>query len=73
MIDLNNVSNSEIEHLIDEWVHSKRDRMILKMRLIDGKTYQQISDDLYKEGIILSVRQLKNVIYKAQRQLFKHL
>lgn len=44
---LDDLSNSQIENLIDEWIHSKRDRMILKLRLIDGLTYMQTSDYLY--------------------------
>ena len=73
-IDLDNISNSEIEHLIDEWIHSKRDRMILKLRLIDGLTYMQTSDYLYEhEKIDLSERQIKNIVYKAEAKLFKHI
>lgn len=73
-IDLDNISNSEIEHLIDEWIHSKRDRMILKLRLIDGLTYMQTSDYLYEhEKIYLSERQIKNIVYKAEAKLFKHI
>ena len=73
-VDLDNISNSEIEHLIDEWIHSKRDRMILKLRLIDGLTYMQTSDYLYDhEKIDLSERQIKNIVYKAEAKLFKHI
>lgn len=39
-LDLDNISNKQIEEAIDLWIHSKRDRMILKLRLIDGLTYQ---------------------------------
>lgn len=66
--DLNNISNSEIEHLINEWVHSERDRKILKRRLIDGICYEPLADEFD-----ISVRQMKNIISKAEQQLFKHL
>lgn len=73
-VDLDNISNSQLEHLIDEWIHSKRDRLVLKLRLIDGLTYQKTSDYLYeKENIILSERQIKNIVYKAEAKLFKHI
>lgn len=73
-VDLDNISNSQLEHLIDEWIHSKRDRLVLKLRLIDGLTYQKTSDYLYeKEHIILSERQIKNIVYKAEAKLFKHI
>jgi hypothetical protein len=71
---LDDLSNSQIENLIDEWIHSKRDRMILKLRLIDGLTYMQTSDYLYEhEKIYLSERQIKNIVYKAEAKLFKHI
>lgn len=74
MIDLDDVTNEQIENAIDSWVHSERDRIILKKRLIDGYTFQQISDYLYYEHRIeLSVRQLKNIIPRLEQKLFKHI
>ena len=67
-VDLDNISNSEIEHLIDEWIHSERDRKILKRRLIDGICYEPLADEMD-----MSVRQIKNIVYKAEAKLFKHL
>ena len=67
-VDLDNISNSEIEHLIDEWIHSERDRRILKRRLIDGICYEPLADEMD-----MSVRQIKNIVYKAEARLFKHL
>ena len=73
-VDLDNITNSELSHLIDEWIHSKRDRMILKLRLIDGLTYSQTEDYLYKqENIQLSERQIKNIVSKAEAKLFRHI
>lgn len=72
--NLDDISNTELEKAIDEWIHSKRDRLILKLRLIDGLTYQQTSDHLYKEeNIILSERQIKEIVYKAEVKLFRHI
>lgn len=74
MIDLDDVTNEEIEKAIDSWIHSERDRIILKKRLIDGYTFQQISDYLYSENkIILSVRQMKNVLPRLEQKLFRHM
>ena len=71
--DLKNISNSQITNAIDEWIHSERDRRVLKARLIDGLTYAQISDRLYKEDkTILSERQIQNIIYRTEDILFKH-
>lgn len=67
-IDLKELSNSQIEQLIDEWIHSERDRRILKRRLIDGICYEPLAEEFD-----MSVRQMQNIVYKAQKELFKHL
>jgi len=73
-VDLDNITNQEIQSAIDSWIHSSRDRLILKLRLIDGLTYQKTADYLYEnEGIELSERQIKNIVYKAEAKLFKHI
>lgn len=61
-------SNSQIAELIDEWVHSERDRAILKRRLIDGLTFEQLAEEFD-----MSVRQTKRIIYKSSEMLFKHI
>ena len=61
-------TNSQIRDLIMEIIHSKRDREILCDRLIDGLTFEQLA-----EKHDMSVRQMKNIVYKAQEQLFRHL
>jgi len=61
-------SNSEIAKVIDEYVHSERNRAILKRRLIDGICYEPLAEEFD-----LSVRQIKNIIYKEEDVIFKHL
>lgn len=71
MKEIENISNSELATLIDEWVrglHAERNREILKDRLINGMLYEPLSE---KYG--LSVRATQNIIYKASEQLFKHV
>ena len=63
-----NISVSEVEHLIDEWIFSQRDRDILKRRLIDGITFEALATEFD-----LSVVQVKRIVKKRQIQLFKHL
>jgi hypothetical protein len=63
-----NISNSDIEHLIDEWIKSERDRRILKRRLIDGICFEPLAEEFE-----LSVRQVKNIVYKSECTLIKHL
>ena len=40
-----NISNSQISHLIDEWIKSERDRNILQRRLIDGICFEPLSKE----------------------------
>lgn len=61
------IPNSEIEHEIDEWIRSQRDRAILKRRLIDGIIYEELAAEFD-----LSVRHTKEIVYKGEKQLFKH-
>ena len=61
-------SNSQIREVISEWIHNERDRRILCYRLIDGYTFERIA-----EVEDMSVRQVKNIVYKSQVQLFKHI
>ena len=58
------MKNSELSAFIDEWVPSKRNREILKERLIDGI---KISD--LAEKYDLSDRQIKNIIKKFKALL----
>lgn len=60
--------NSEIAYLIDEYVHSERNRHILKRRLIDGICFEPLAEETG-----LSVRHIKTIVYKEQDKLFRHL
>jgi hypothetical protein len=68
LMSLYNLSYSEWEKLIDEWVFSERDRAMLKRRLLDGITFDRLSEEFD-----LSVQQTKTIIYKAQADLFKRI
>lgn len=68
LMSLCNLSYSEWEKLIDEWIFSERDRAMLKRRLLDGITFDRLSEEF-----ALSVQQTKTIIYKAQADLFKRI
>lgn len=61
-------TTTEITALIREYVHNERNREILKRRLIDGRTYEQLAEEFE-----LSPRQVKNIVYKAEKILFSKL
>lgn len=67
-VNLDNIPNSVIAHAIDEWIHSERDRKILKRRLIDGICYEPLAAEFD-----MSVRHMKNIVSKAEQKLFKHI
>ena len=61
-------SNSEISNIIDEYIHNALYRQVLKSRYIDGLTYEAIA-----EHYDISVRNAKNIVYKNEAKIFKHL
>lgn len=61
-------SRSEWENIIDEWIFSERDRKMLKRRLLDGICFEELAEEFS-----LSTPHTKNIIYKLQLKLFKHI
>ena len=55
-------TNSEMEEIIDENIHSARDRLVLKLCFIDGVTHEKISEH---DDVNLSPRQVSNIISKG--------
>jgi hypothetical protein len=62
------LSRSEYEHIIDEWVFDEKARAIIKRRLLDGITYDSLSVEFN-----MSVRQIQNIVYKTEKIVFKHV
>ena len=63
-----NLSRSELQYLIDQWIFNERHRLILSDRLFNGTTYERLA-----EKYDLSVNQTKAIVYKAMDRLEKHL
>ena len=61
-------TNSEIASLIDEYIHNAIYRDVLKDRLIDGLTLEQIA-----ERRDLSVTTVKRIVYRAEDKLFARI
>jgi len=61
-------TNSNIERLIEEHIHSERDRAIMKRRLIDGICFEPLAEEFD-----LSVVQVKRIVYKLEEKLFQFL
>lgn len=70
----NRLSNSEILRLIYKYIRPRLYRDITKWRLVDGLTYQEISDKTYKiarKGY--SVRQVQNIIKQCETKIIKYV
>lgn len=61
-------TNSQIRDLIAEHIHSERDRKIMIRRLIDGITFERLAEEQE-----MSVRQIKNIVYRNEDFLFRKL
>ena len=65
---IEDLSRSERENLIDEWIFKERDRQILKRRMLDDIHYEPLAEEFG-----LSVRHVKNIVRRSQERLFKHI
>lgn len=63
-IEAYGLPRSEWSHLIDEWIFNERDRVILKRKLLDGVTFQQLAEEQY-----LSVQGVQKIVYAGERKL----
>ena len=61
-------TNTKMFYLIDDYIHSARDRHIMKDRLINGIPLESLAE---KYG--LSVSQVKRIVENNQEMLFQHL
>lgn len=52
-------TNSQVRRIIEDFIHSERDRRLLARRLIDGITIERLSEEFE-----LSPRQVKNILRK---------
>jgi DNA-directed RNA polymerase specialized sigma subunit len=62
------LSRTEWENLIDEWIFNERDRQILKRRLLDGLTFEQLASEFN-----YSTQNIQRIIYKGTARLFKKI
>lgn len=61
-------TNSGVVRVIDEYIHSERDRAIIKRRLIDGRTIEQLAEEFDR-----SPRAMQRKIAKLQSVVFLHM
>ena len=66
--EMTEYTNSRISAVIDEYIHSERNRKLLKRRYIDGITYERLAEEFD-----LSVRQTKAIVYQSEAAIFSHI
>ena len=68
MTNFDNITNSQIKAVIDEYIHSERDRAILKRRFVDGICFEPLAEEFE-----ISVVQAKRIVYKQGDRVLKIL
>lgn len=61
-------TNSRMQELIAEHIHSERDRAVISRRLLDHICFEPLSEEFG-----LSVRQTKKIVYRCEKVLFENL
>ena len=61
-------SNSQVRRIIEDFIHSERDRRLLERRLIDGVIIERLAEEFE-----LSPRQVKNILRKGEETIFSKL
>ena len=72
----NDLNRDQYEHAIDQWIlgrNAERDRLILKIYLFDGITYESMQRRLDEMKYPLSIDQLKKIVTKRKKELFRHI
>ena len=58
------LTNSQLAELISEHIHSERNRQIMRMKLIDGYTYEKIA-----EIVEMSPRYVRSLVKRLTDRL----
>ena len=58
------LTNSQLAELIGEHIHSERNRQIMRMKLIDGYTYERIA-----EIVQMSPRYVRTLVKRLTERL----
>lgn len=61
-------SNTEIINLINEYIHSERDRKLMQRRFVDGIRYEPLSEEFD-----LSTVHTKRIIYKQTETICRNI
>lgn len=63
------LSYSQIEYLVDEWIHNGKYRAIAKRKLHNKEvTFEQLAEEFG-----YSVTQTKNIVKEAKKTIYSHI
>lgn len=62
------LSRSEMEYLIEQYCFNEKYRRILVRRFLDGVRFEPLAEEFD-----MSVRQIKNIVYKEGNRVFSHV
>jgi len=69
--ELDDITVEDLNILIDRWIigrHGERNRKIMRRNLIDGIGFEPLAAEFD-----LSVRQVKNIVYKGEDKIFSKI
>ena len=61
-------TNSRIREIIGEYIHDEKHRRLMRRRLIDNITIDRLAEEFD-----MSVSQVKRIIWKDSKIIFRHL
>ena len=64
------LSRTQINALVNDWILSARDRKILRLKLMDGLTYEAIAEQLSPQ---MSPRQIKRIVARCIEEIKPHI
>lgn len=62
------LNTDDVAELIDRWIFKGRDRAIMKRKLVDGLTFEQVAEEFG-----MSTRGVKYIVYRGESIIFKHV
>ena len=62
------ITTEDIERLIRLYIFRERDREIMRRKLIDGLTFEQVADEFG-----MSPRGVKYIVYRGETIIFEHI
>lgn len=65
-----NLSSSEVQSLINNWIKNERDRYIMKRRYIDGITIEKLAEE---KQVDMSARNVAYILSKNTKLLLEKI